>query len=169
MADPYISRRVAGASYRPNNIMSPGLKRARAPFLMRNIITGGVLVAFTASVWAYSISAVKQDEFADVDEEARALARAREQSLVEHEAERRAAEDAAEGAAVPAAPATSTVQPAQRAPSIASVSTAGRGVLPALLDSRFPRLLDPSTKTLVWGAPSVDSIGKLWDGTRRQP
>jgi cytochrome c oxidase assembly factor 3 len=54
--------------------MSPGLKRARAPFRVRNAITGTLIAAFAVTVWAYSISAVKQDNFDDVDEEARALA-----------------------------------------------------------------------------------------------
>ena len=56
--------------------MSPGLQRARAPFRVRNAITGLVLTGFAAGVWAYSISAVKQDDFSDIDEEAKALARA---------------------------------------------------------------------------------------------
>jgi cytochrome c oxidase assembly factor 3 len=54
--------------------MSPGLKRAREPYRVRNAITGLTLAALGIGVWAYSISAVKQDVFDDVDEEARALA-----------------------------------------------------------------------------------------------
>jgi len=53
--------------------MSPGLQRARAPYFARNAITGFVLGAFGVGVYAYSISAVKQDIFDDVDEEARAM------------------------------------------------------------------------------------------------
>ena len=53
--------------------MSPGLQRARAPFRLRNALTGVVLAGFAVGVWAYSIGAVKQDVFDDVDEEARAL------------------------------------------------------------------------------------------------
>ncbi|KAG6812945.1 hypothetical protein H0H92_015265 [Tricholoma furcatifolium] len=72
----YIDQKTVNQSYRPKaGTMSPGLQRARAPFRMRNAITGVVLGAFAAGVWAYSISAVKQDVFDDVDEEARALAR----------------------------------------------------------------------------------------------
>jgi cytochrome c oxidase assembly factor 3 len=41
---------------------------------LRNAITGLTLAAFGVGVWAYSISAVKQDVFDDVDEEARGLA-----------------------------------------------------------------------------------------------
>ena len=54
--------------------MSPGLRRAREPYRLRNAITGLTLAAFGVGVWAYSISAVKQDVFDDVDEEARRLA-----------------------------------------------------------------------------------------------
>jgi len=77
MADPYISRKDARSSYRPNNLMSPGLKRAREPFRVRNAVTGITLLGFAVGVWAYSIRAVKQDVFDDVDEEARVLAGAR--------------------------------------------------------------------------------------------
>lgn len=53
--------------------MSPGLQRARAPYRLKNAITGLILGAFGVGVWAYSISAVKQDVFDDVDEVAREL------------------------------------------------------------------------------------------------
>ncbi|TCD67269.1 hypothetical protein EIP91_000346 [Steccherinum ochraceum] len=77
MVDPYISRKEVNTSYRPkNNLMSPGLQRARLPFRARNAITGLTLAGFVTGVWAYSISAVKQDDFSDIDEEARALAKA---------------------------------------------------------------------------------------------
>lgn len=77
MADPYVDRKAVNASYRPKSSqMSPGLRRARAPFFLRNAVTGVVLASFAVGVWAYSIGAVKQDDFTDVDEEARSLARA---------------------------------------------------------------------------------------------
>lgn len=53
--------------------MSPGLQRARAPFRFRNAFTGGILASFAIGVWAYSLSAVAQDDFSDVDEEAKAI------------------------------------------------------------------------------------------------
>lgn len=43
------------------------MKRAREPYRLRNAVTGTLLVAFAVSVWAYSISAVKQDNFDDID------------------------------------------------------------------------------------------------------
>lgn len=54
--------------------MSAGLKRARRPYLVKNAVTGAILGAFAIGIWAYSIRAVKQDIFDDVDEEARVLA-----------------------------------------------------------------------------------------------
>ena len=58
--------------------MSRGLLRARAPFRAQNAITGLVLAGFTTAVWAYSIRAVKQDDFSDVDDEAREMMRGRQ-------------------------------------------------------------------------------------------
>jgi cytochrome c oxidase assembly factor 3 len=109
--------------------MSPGLKRARDPYRVRNAITGLILASFGVGVWAYSISAVKQDVFDDVDEEARTLAR-----VVSVEEEKKAVVDSA-------------------------VAEVKRG----LLVDRFPRLLDPTGKTLVWGAPAVDKVGRMSD------
>ncbi|KAE8150981.1 hypothetical protein BDV25DRAFT_153487 [Aspergillus avenaceus] len=42
------------------------LLRARRPYLFKNALTGFGLVAFTISVYAYTIRAVGQDEFSDV-------------------------------------------------------------------------------------------------------
>jgi len=53
--------------------MSPGLQRAREPYRVKNAILGLSLSAFAVGIWAYSISAVKQDVFDDIDEEVAAL------------------------------------------------------------------------------------------------
>ncbi|KAF9947148.1 hypothetical protein BGZ72_010835 [Mortierella alpina] len=45
---------------------SPALERATAPFRVRNAITGAGIVLFCASVYAYSIMAVRQDDFSDI-------------------------------------------------------------------------------------------------------
>jgi hypothetical protein len=42
---------------------SPSLQRARKPFLVPNIIVGSLVCLFAGSVYVYSISAVKQDDF----------------------------------------------------------------------------------------------------------
>lgn len=138
--------------------MSPGLKRAREPFKFRNTLTGLALAGFTVAVWAYSIRAVKQDDFGDVDEEARALmAGSGIQPAAEGVAEAGGTADVAKASPV-AAPVTPVAEP----PSIpAPVAGTRRGILPPLLEHRFPHFLDPRTSTLVWNAPPVDNIGKL--------
>ncbi|KAG9317706.1 yeats family-domain-containing protein [Chiua virens] len=74
----YLSPKDVGKSYRPRSyVMSPGLLRAREPFRFQNALTGLVLAGFATAVWAYSIRAVKQDDFSDVDEEAREMMMAR--------------------------------------------------------------------------------------------
>ena len=40
-----------------------GLARARKPFRTANLLVGGGLALFAVGVYAYSISAVKQDDF----------------------------------------------------------------------------------------------------------
>lgn len=145
--------------------MSPGLKRAREPFKLRNTLTGLVLAGFAVGVWAYSIGAVKQDDFGDVDEEARALmAGSGLQNQVAGAAEGKTVD--VTKASPPAAPAIPVAEP----PSLPTpVSGTRRGILPPLLERRFPRLLDPQTGTFVWNAPPVDNVGKLRvaGGTKR--
>lgn len=46
-----------------------------------------------------------------------------------------------------------------------SLSQKPRGILQHL-SSKYPRLLDPNSKTLIWGAPPVDDIGRLSVGSR---
>lgn len=45
---------------------SPALERTRKPFAVRNMLTLAGLLTFTGSVYAYSLFAVKQDDFSDV-------------------------------------------------------------------------------------------------------
>ncbi|KAI0722403.1 hypothetical protein C8T65DRAFT_565033 [Cerioporus squamosus] len=166
MTDQYVDPKYARASYRPKNvrIMSPGLQRARQPFRLRNTITGIVLAGFAVGVWAYSIGAVKQDKFDDVDEEARALMAG--SGLQRSEDGTRSGGcvkgDGFRAAAVVADVVSPTIPPTAATPS------RRRGVLPWLLEDRIPRLFDPATGTLVWGAPPVDNVGKLWDGCWEQ-
>ncbi|RCI15340.1 hypothetical protein L249_6732 [Ophiocordyceps polyrhachis-furcata BCC 54312] len=44
----------------------PALIRARRPYLFRNSLTGLGLVLFITGIYAYTLKAVGQDEFADV-------------------------------------------------------------------------------------------------------
>ena len=151
--------------------MSPGLRRARAPFFLRNTITGLVLAAFAGGVWAYSLSAVKQDDFVDVDEEARALARSGVHAAADPEHASKAEEHAQAAAPsggvvpIPVEPGVQGIVPTTTNPvtSQASFPTAThpRGVLASLMHNRYPQVFDPITKTFIWGAPSVDNIGRL--------
>ena len=149
--------------------MSPGLLRARAPFRARNAITGVTIAVLVVGVWAYSIAAVKQDSFADVDEEARILAASGStQNIKSIEDEERAR---AATISLVRTPSTSTSAiPAQsQYPVIATPAVAPlpglvprpKGVLAPLLERHYPRLLDPTNKTIIWGAPPVDRIGRL--------
>jgi len=133
--------------------MSPGLKRAREPYLVRNAITGLTLAAFGVGVWAYSIKAVKQDVFDDVDEEARALARSGAA------ADMKSIEDEQKQAQVQPQVLAEPVKP----PTTPDPDTGGRGVLVKLLQPTYPGLFDPTRKTLVWGAPPVDNVGRTSD------
>ncbi|OJA20322.1 hypothetical protein AZE42_05447 [Rhizopogon vesiculosus] len=159
MADEqYISKKAVASSYRPRSyVMSPGLQRARAPFRFRNAITGLILTGFGVGVWAYSISAVKQDDFSDVDEEAKTLMRAGTSGAV--------AADEVKVPVMDEAKVGATKTPSSMAveATAAAVVSRPRGVLVPTLERRFPRLLDPSRKTFVWGAPPVDNIGRLSD------
>ncbi|KAI0677284.1 hypothetical protein C8Q78DRAFT_1002050 [Trametes maxima] len=166
MADPYVDRKTARQSYRPRNLMSPGLQRAREPFRLRNAITGVVLAGFAVGVWAYSIGAVKQDVFDDVDEEARAMMAGSSVQKAEDSVMESGGAVTTQGAETglpiqhsASSPVGAVTQPETKS----GTGTSQRGILPPLLAQRFPGLLDPYSRTLVWGAPSVDNIGKLRD------
>jgi cytochrome c oxidase assembly factor 3 len=121
--------------------MSAGLMRAREPYRAKNALTGLAIGSFIVGVWLYSMSAVKQDNFDDVDEEARAMVRTGVKTLEGKGAE-------------------------------AITAVAGKGEkkeskahgLLALLDDKYPGLLDPEGKTMVWGAPPVDCVGRIGHG-----
>ncbi|RDX53831.1 hypothetical protein OH76DRAFT_1156355 [Lentinus brumalis] len=162
MPDQYVDPKYARASYRPKNVMSPGLQRARQPFRLRNAITGVVLAGFAVGVWAYSIGAVKQDKFDDVDEEARALmAGSGLQRSEDGTAEGRGAAEASKETADTML--AGAVSPPALPPTATAPALRRRGVLPRLLEHRIPRMFDPASGTLVWGAPPVDNVGKLSD------
>jgi len=146
--------------------MSPGLQRAREPYRVKNALLGLTLGAFAVGVWAYSINAVKQDVFDDVDEEVAALSAGGSMS--------RSIPGGSIGEQVPSQPAASSASTVSAEVAGALSEAAGiragisrhsvRGVLPPL-EKRFPGLfkLDPERKTLVWGATPVDNMGKIGD------
>lgn len=128
--------------------MSPGLRRAREPFRIRNALTGIALGVFAVGIWAYSISAVKQDVFDDIDDEARALQAGRPAS---------ASRDHVTVGSVASPPIPHPT------PSPADVAQPPRKGILRHLESRFPNLLDPHTKTLVSQAPPLDDLGIISD------
>lgn len=46
--------------------MTPAALRARKPFFWKNIILASSLFAVTAGIYAYSLSALIQDDFGDI-------------------------------------------------------------------------------------------------------
>jgi len=163
-----VSKKEVAASYRPKSYqMSPGLLRARAPFRVRNAITGATIAALVVGVWAYSIAAVKQDSFADVDEEARILAASGStQNIKSIEDEEKAKVATIAPIHTPSSTIGASPVPVITTPAVTPsprLASGPKGILVPLLDKRFPRLLDPTNKTLVWGAPPVDRIGRLRD------
>ncbi|KAL8799969.1 MAG: hypothetical protein Q9182_005506 [Xanthomendoza sp. 2 TL-2023] len=49
-----------------DNRQTAALIRARQPYLVKNIFTGIALTTFVISIYAYTIKAVSQDDFSDV-------------------------------------------------------------------------------------------------------
>ena len=112
------------------------------------MLTGLVIGSFVVGIWLYSMSAVKQDNFADVDEEARAMVRAGVRVVEDKTSERNVEANS---------PSTIT---ASSNVNVTSGEAKAPGLL-APLDRKFPRLLDPKGKTMVWGAPPIDRIGRM--------
>ncbi|TFK25990.1 hypothetical protein FA15DRAFT_589372 [Coprinopsis marcescibilis] len=169
----YINNRDAQKSYRPKaGTMSPGLKRAREPYKIKNALVGLGLGAFAVGVWAYSISAVKQDVFDDIDEEAKSLAASKGLTSTEAtgSATHRAttvtvgAPSTSMSNSVPATGAVENIVVSEPLPPVTTtpvLPVPTRGIL-GRLDARWPGVLDPESKTWIKGAPAVDSIGKIW-------
>ncbi|KAI5124849.1 hypothetical protein M0805_007283 [Coniferiporia weirii] len=168
MSGSYASRKEIDKQYRPKGYgLSPGLQRARAPFRTRNAITGLLIGAFVVGVWAYSIRAVRQDTFEDLDEEAKALLDSRRTAVAVVDDKVKAV-GAAEAEAVSSdlVKGPSTVAAAPTSAVVAGTAPV-RGVLASQLVKYFPNALDPASKTLVWGAPPVERIGRLGDKVDR--
>ena len=111
-------------------------------------------------VWAYSISAVKQDVFDDVDAEARALSPATRAATESVEERERATKQALARIAA-TAPERRPKSNKQNLTGSPVPTTEERvGILGRVLGDRYPWLYDPS-KGLVYGAPSVDNIGRM--------
>jgi len=166
--------------------MSAALQRARRPFRVRNTLVGLGVAAFAAGAYTYSISAVKQEDFSDIDILAPAVAdRAAIKSIEDEQKEKQelkalgaaavskamASGDQRSGILQPAASST----PDFVAPSVLDAATnpsskTVRGFLSDIVPSAARH---PTEGTLVWGAPNVDKVGTMWDrrtlpGDKRQ-
>jgi len=170
-----LSRRQADAQYRPHGYgLSPGLQRARAPYRVKNALTGLAIASFAVGVWAYSISAVKQDTFEDVDEEAKALMAERTgtSSSTSKAAATASLVDASPAPAASPRP-TPALSQAVSGTSNAASTPAGRSFEPdrsrGILVTLFPQILEPG-QTLVRGAPPIDRLGRMGerDGKRTE-
>ncbi|KXN89488.1 hypothetical protein AN958_05650 [Leucoagaricus sp. SymC.cos] len=182
----YLDRRQAQQSYRPKSgLMSPGLQRAREPFRLRNALTGLGLGLFAFVIYSYSISAVKQDVFDDIDEEVKALARTGTSSgtaslpsssspstpskppppVLTKDEEQQIMENAFNAATGLGLGGPTVQSPNSPNPPSTPSQSPARGLLQKL-DRRLPGLLDPQNKTLVWGAPPIDNIGKISSSRR---
>ncbi|KAF5392986.1 hypothetical protein D9757_001164 [Collybiopsis confluens] len=173
----YVDSRQAARTWRPSSgTMSPGLKRARAPFRIPNAITGIILGAFVAGVYTYSIRAVRQDDFGDIDDEAKAQRQAERLEKLkkdsgtvltvgeEKDVMARAAEAVAKDINVTTLGAASDETSSLRVSGVGleAKESRRRGILVGILEKTAPGALDPANKTLVWGAPDADNIGKAF-------
>ncbi|GAA6057456.1 hypothetical protein JCM3770_000770 [Rhodotorula araucariae] len=150
-----LSGRQARATYHPGGYgVSEGLKRARRPFRTRNFVTGTLIFGFAASVYFYSIRAVAQDDFSDLDQP---LSDEQRKSLTSIEQSKRDRDElllAAKQPSLALAPTSPAPVPGGR-PSVFGLvrgAFAGKGA-----DSK-----------LVWGAPSVDRVGRIGDDVSAQ-
>jgi len=128
--------------------MSSGLLRARQEYRVPNALTGFTLALFIGAVWAYSIRAVKQENFDDIDQQARQMAVQPSPSA---------------SARAPSAKVDREMTAVSQPSGLyieATHADAPRGLLPRLLPLRH---LDPVHSTLVWGAPPIDRLGSWRD------
>jgi cytochrome c oxidase assembly factor 3, fungi type len=114
------------------------------------------------SVWAYSISAVKQDEFDDVDAEALRLDK-RQLVSIEDQTNATALSSTsppASASAPPFTPAPASATPASPSRPPSNLLTQFK---PTIID-RFAQLRHPQDGNLiVWGAPPVNRVGSIGD------
>ncbi|KAK4686985.1 hypothetical protein P7C73_g3132, partial [Tremellales sp. Uapishka_1] len=168
------------ASYHPNGYgTSPSLIRARKPFLLRNALTGVTIFGFAMGVYIYSISAVKQDDFADVVDllppiEERGTIKSIEDEVKEKAGDKLRAVQAI--ASVLPKKASNTVSAAQELPGQAKAyiedkienveKKAESWSWKPLNETAWVKKwigTDERGNVLVWGAPNVDRIGKIGD------
>ena len=185
-----INRYSARASYFGPSGFQPsvGLERARRPFRTKNALTGLAIMGFAASVYAYSINAVKQDDFSDIP----AVNVAEGMKTIEEELAEKGTRVGIRGIGamtglgsspqgdgvriVDNKQASSGLQDMQRAsspqptPSSSPLPpSASAAAAAATLDSAAPPSSTTTTFTsrppskFIVGAPDVDRLGRIWD------
>ncbi len=164
--------RAAKASYHgaTGYQVSEGLKRARRPFRTRNFITGSLITAFAASVYFYSIRAVAQDDFSDLDQPVDEDLRRSVRSI---EDEKRAKEAlVAERLSVVGGPASSTaasagvVEAVNPVEALPLISTSKKSGILGLVQGAFGG--KGAESKIVWGAPNVDRVGRIGEDVPAQ-
>ncbi|KAL8632122.1 hypothetical protein Q9189_002146 [Teloschistes chrysophthalmus] len=63
---PILPPNSSNSYWTKDNRMGPALIRARKPFMIKNIVTGIGIASFVIGVYAFTIKAVAQDDFSDV-------------------------------------------------------------------------------------------------------
>ena len=159
--------KVAACAHLCHQGVSPALKRARDPLRARNAVTGTLLTAFALSVWAYSISAVKQDTLGDIDTFA-----ADKQVQVTVPLNRSVA--IADSLIPFSQPTVLHSVTAQRASDVYAFPISGPTAPANPLITSFllfrPSILDRLTTVrhsdgtlIVWGAPAIEKVGSIGD------
>ncbi|KAK9894146.1 hypothetical protein P389DRAFT_155229 [Cystobasidium minutum MCA 4210] len=186
-----INRYSARASYFGPSGFQPsvGLERARRPFRTKNALTGLAIMAFAGSVYAYSINAVKQDDFSDIPAVSPNAGKEGMKTIEEELAEKGArvgirgigamtglgSSPQGEGVRiVDSKQAPSGIQDTQRASSPQPTPLSSplppssyAAAAAATLDSAAPVSSASSTSRppskFIVGAPDVDRVGRIWD------
>ncbi|KAG9015858.1 hypothetical protein FRB93_012423 [Tulasnella sp. JGI-2019a] len=167
-----MSKRAAESTYRPKGYgISPSLARARAPFRIQNAVTGFTLVGFAVSVWAYSIYAVKQENFDDIDFEALNTTVEEKAKRISLEDELKAKKKGVQGMAhevddrmaKAVSSLMSSTETVTTEATTAVMSKDKRGILFQI--PGMSRFFLPGETSLVSHAPSVDQIGRVGDKT----
>ncbi|SCV69161.1 BQ2448_2181 [Microbotryum intermedium] len=172
--------RAARATYHPLSgaRISEGLARARRPFRTQNAITGALIFGFATSVYLYSIRAVAQDDFSDLDAP---VQRDGLRSLEDEQRERerlkaeRVREWETSAISSTSAPILETAQKVEYEAGAATTSSntteEARGVLNGVVGKSVVGILAERgiwngkghQSALIPDAPNVDRIGTLWD------
>ncbi|KAH9817105.1 hypothetical protein DFH28DRAFT_963082 [Melampsora americana] len=139
-----LNHREKRETYWESGRMSQGLQRARAPFRVKNLLTGAGILSFTFAVYAYSISAVKQDDFSDIPTPSIEEIKRLNQTKAQSDSEQISSSSSST---------TTTQALTQSLPPLGLLGSA----------TSWIRAGKPSQSELVIGAPSLDQLGQIND------